>query len=112
MILAFILLAQAQSADLEYDRQGFELYRQCVLSHARSQYASGGTLKAIFASSKKACAKEEALSAADLALNAAGRAIEEAAAGEIDARPPEMRFEQFERELLLELADDFIPKAK
>jgi hypothetical protein len=112
MILAFILLAQVQSADLEQDREGFEPYRQCVLSKARSQYPSGATLKTIFDSAKKACANEEALSTADLALNAAGRAIEEAAAGEVDARPPEMRFDQFERELLFELANDFVPKVK
>jgi len=112
MILAFLIVAQSQPADVAQDREAFEPYRRCVLIEARSQYNTRSNLREIFATAKHRCVKASLDATADLALNAARRTIEVAAEGALNPEPVEMRFAQFETELLFELASDFVPKAK
>jgi hypothetical protein len=106
-----LLLDQAPIVGLEQDRKAFEPYRQCVLAAARQQYPTGKSLRVIFEGSQKSCVAEQASVSADIALNAAQRAVDAAMLGG-QPSDQEYRFGLFENELLYELANDFVPKVK
>jgi hypothetical protein len=112
MILALLMMTQVPFIGLEEDRKVFEPYRQCVLKEARKQYASRDSLKIVFDQAQNRCLKEQATAAAEIALNAAARAIDASLSGEGEPGQPEYRFQLFENELLFEVANDFVPKVK
>jgi hypothetical protein len=107
-----LMLDQAPIVGLEEDRNAFEPYRQCILAAARQRYPAGKSLKVIFEGAQKSCATEQASASADIALNAAQRTVDAAILNGGQPSDQEYRFGLFESELLYELANDFVPKAK
>ena len=108
VLLVFAQLSPMLSVD---DRAVFEPYRQCILVQARQQYPSGQTLKVIFDKAKEACRTQQAAATAELAIMTAKLTIDALAAGKHEPVLVD-RIGILESEVLLEVANDFVPKVK
>ena len=107
-LMLFAQLSPMLTAD---ERAVFEPYRQCILVQAREEYHSGANLKVIFDKAKDACRTQQAAATADLAIKNAKLTIDALAAGK---REPILvdRVGILENEVLPEIANDFVPRAK
>jgi len=110
VIWALLFLGQVPFAGLDADRKAFEGFRQCVLAAARLEYPTGQSLKVIFEKALKACEVERLDANIAIQVNEADRAMKGTAGpyrSDIDER-----LDLLHQELLFDVADDFVPKAK